>query len=299
MKKVILSSMIVCLFLVSFVLAADEVTLDRSQRLNFGHVMQIKDIEFDPPQLVPGQIGRIMLKIKNNGNFNIKDVRVQLGLPAQAAFLNDISKRKIPTIAAGGTIDLSYQIIILPTATESIYNVTITTDYLNHIGDERQDVDYFGLPIKGSPQIYAIIEDTEIHQGKLNGEVTITFVNNEVADLKFLTVELQETEDYSVISNSKEYIGDLDSDDFESADFHIQVNKKKGDIILPVRATYKDAFNNEFSEELKPILSLRTKKELGIAKSNTGTITTVVIILLIIGYYFYRRYKKKKKGKKG
>ncbi len=268
---------------------------DRENRINFGHVMVIDEIKMHPEFISPGENGTIKVKINNIANFELTDVRVKINLPEEIKFLNSVSKKKIGRIESGEILELEFDVISLPDADEGIYNATITVDYLNHIGDERQDNDEFGiLVIKGEPKIFAKIDNTEIYKGNNIGEVTVTFVNNNLANLKFLTVELLESNDYKILSSNKEYIGDLDSDDFESADFKLSVDTKKEEIPLKLKLTYRDALNQKYVEEVFANIKVLTAREMGITSSN-ALIIIIILILCFVGYYFYKRYKKKKR----
>jgi len=294
MKKEIkilgLFSVLIILLLVAQINALD---LERERRINFGHVMIIDEIKMQPEYIAPGENGTIKVTIRNNANFELTDVRMQLSLPEEIKFLNSVSKKKIGKIYANEVNVFTFNVISTPNADEGMYNATLTVDYLNHIGSERQDSDEFGiLVIKAEPKIFAKIDSSEIYKGNNIGEVSITFVNNNLANLKFLTVELLDSEDYKILSANKEYVGDLDSDDFESVDFKLKVDNKEV-IPLYLRLTYMDALNKEYSEEISLDLNILTAKEMGIS-SSSAPIVVIVIIFGVAIYYFYKRRKKKK-----
>lgn len=295
MKKEIKILSIFSIF-IFFLLVAQISALDdaRERRINFGHVMVIDSIKMNPEYIAPGEAGTITVKLRNNANENLYDVRVQLSLPEELKFLNSVSKNKIGLIYSNEVVDVTFDVISLPNADEGMYNATITVDYLNNIGDERQDSDEFGiLVIKSEPKIFAKIDSTEIYKGNSIGETTVTFVNNNLANLKFLTVELLESEDYKILSSNKEYVGDLDSDDFESVDFKLKVEDKKM-IPLELRLTYMDVLNKQYSEDIEVDLEVLSASELGVATNGTARIIALVIILAGIGFYFYKKHRKKK-----
>jgi hypothetical protein len=292
MKIIGLLGILIIFLVIAQVSALDE---DRERRINFGHVMIIDKITMDPEYIAPGEAGTVIVKIKNNANAELYDVRAQLNLPEEFKFLNRVSKIKIGKIYPNETIDMIFDVISTPNADEGMYNATITVDYVNHIGDERQDIDEFGiLVIKGEPKIFATVDSAQIYKGHNIGEVTLTFVNNNLADLKFLTVEILDSDDYKILSADKEYVGDLDSDDFESVDFKLKVDNKKI-IPLKLKLTYMDALNKEYSEEINVDFKILSAGELGIKSNNTAKIIFVVLVGGGIGYYFYKKHKKKKR----
>ena len=67
-------------------------------------------------------------------------------------------------------------------------------------------------------------------------------------DIKFLNVKLDKAEGYKVLSPYEVYIGNIDSDDYETADFKINVDKaSKEKVILPLTIEYNDANNQEYT----------------------------------------------------
>ena len=58
---------------------------------------------------------------------------------------------------------------------------------------------------------------------------------------------MKESEKYEIVSPAEVYVGNIDSDDYETADFKISLNKvKEKEVILPLSLEYKDANNNEY-----------------------------------------------------
>jgi len=294
MKKILLLSLILLLIVQISALYTEE-----DSKMDFGHVVRITDLNV--PELAPGESGILKVVLKNNANYHISDIRGTLNLPSQIQFLNDVSKVKIARIESGESEEMNFRILALPSSDEGIYEGVLEVDYVSHfgkgyinVGTDKQDNYTFGMIIKDTPNIFMQIEDTEVYKGEDSGEITLRFINNYPANVKFLTVELKESEDYEIISDSREYIGDLDSDDFESVKFRVKLKKEEA-ITLLVKLTYKDSMNNDYSDDLELGFEIRGAADLGKSAGN-GTFSTVlfIIILAIIIYYFYRRYRKKK-----
>ena len=60
--------------------------------------------------------------------------------------------------------------------------------------------------------------------------MTLKFVNKGIHDLKFLDVIIEEGEGYEVLSNKKDYIGDLDSDDYRTQETVVKVTDENAKI---------------------------------------------------------------------
>ena len=272
--------------------------VDNEYRLSFGHVILVSDLSTNPTTIEPGVPAIFSGAIKNTGDSSVNDIRVWLSLPSEIGFFNDVSQKKISRLLTDETGSIEFNLIALPGTSEGVYKANLTVDYLDHVGEERQDSYTISLIVKSKPKMFVQVEDSNVYKGNLLGEITLKFINNDVADIKFLTVELKESEDYEIISPKIVYIGDLDSDDFESIDYKIKSNKKSGEIFIPLKITYKDSLNNPLSDEMGAVLTLYDGTDLGKAQNNN--VRNAVIFLIVVGivYYFYRRWKRKKKREK-
>ncbi len=304
MKNKILG-LIVLSFVVLLVGQVNGLYIEESQTISLGHFMRVKDISMAPENIGPGDYGIINFNIKNNGNGVAEDVRVKLILPSEFKFYNDVDTVKISRLNSLEEKDVGFRIIALPSASEGVYSANLTIDYTSYfavnfanVGNEYQDNFVLGMVIKSEPNIFVEVDDSKIYKENKIGEISFKFVNHEIADVKFLTVELEESEDYEIISKPKEYIGDLDSDDYESVDFRLKVKKSKGEISFPLKIDYKDFMNDDYSDKIIATMTLRSAKELGIEKSNTTMYLVVIVVLGVIGGFVYKRYKGYKRKKK-
>jgi hypothetical protein len=300
--KIGLLVFVVCLVTFSLMMKVSASVDSFATKIDSGYVLIIDKIEMQPEFIAPGQSGVIKVILSNNAGFELNDVMVQINLPSEIKSLNSINKKKINKIGAGETVFAEFSVISLPNAAEGMYNATISTNYLSSISSGVQpslmlfqESNAFGiLVIKSTPKIFTKVDTMEIYQGSDTGKITATFVNNNLANLKFLTVELLDSSDYKVLSPNKEYIGSLDSDDFQSVDFNIKINQEKA-VLLKFKISYMDSLNKEYSEEVETPLKILSAAEIGKAKSNTSTIVVLVLIIAIAAYYFYKKYQRKKK----
>ena len=285
---------VMTIFLIGSVNALD---FDNQERLNFGHVIVVDGLETQPSTIEPGVASLFRATLENTGSEFVKDFRVELKLPDEIGFFNDVSKKKISKLNSGDFGEIEFNIIALPGISEGIYQANLSVDYVNHIGEERNDEYVISVIVKSKPKMYVQIEESDVYIGKNLGEITIKFVNNDVADIKFLTVELMESERYEILSPKKVYVGDLDSDDFESVDYRIKV-KGRDEILVPLKITYKDAMNNPVSDEVAAVLTLHSGKDLGKVKSTTTRNVIIGLVVVGVSWWFYRRWKRKKKREK-
>jgi hypothetical protein len=292
---------LILLSLITVVLVTQISALDteRKDRLDFGYVLNVENISVQPENIAPGGEGILTITLENKASFPLYDIRAQLTLPAGIALLEDISTRKIPQMNAGESEVLRYKIISFPKTPEGVYTSSFSVNYLNHVATEREENNSFSIVVKGNPKIFAEIEKSDIYSGNEIGDVSINFVNNEVANIKFFTVELQNSPDYEILSSNKKYVGDLDSNDFQSADFKLNVKKDVREVKLPIKVYYKDTFNKDYEENINLDLMVKTSQELGIKSNATAYYIFGGIVVLIVIFFVVRSFRNKRKYNKG
>ncbi len=289
MKEKIFVSLIILVLVLTTVSALDA---DRTQKLRFGHVLYMSNITTTPENVAPGSQAVISFNIENTALDNLSDIRVSLDLPAEIATYYDITTKKIARMSSGENINLQFNIIVLPNTEEGVYKVPVNLDYLNSIGDERNEDENISIIVKSTPKLYAEIKSTEVYDGNSLGNVAVRIVNNNVGNIKFLTVRLENSKDYEIISSNSEYVGDLNSDDYSDVTFKIRAKSDDENITLPLVLTYKDSLNQDYNEKINVTLKMLSASELGIKKSKAGWVL-LIIIIGVGGYIYYRKYKAK------
>ena len=122
-------------------------------------------------------------------------------------------------------------------------------------------------------------------------------INSGLADVKFVYLSVGNVKGIKFISEKEQYIGDIDSDDFDSVEFSAYINVDSSDTInLPISLKFRDATNKEFTKNKNitlKIYSLKEAQKLGLVKKPSYT-TYFIIGILVLGYFGYRIRKKKK-----
>lgn len=299
-KKILFLLMLVLIFSISFIsfVSAEDIRYEILEKLGHGHVLYISEVGTNPYPIPAGSSAVLSFNIKNMGDSKVKDIRLTLSLPKQFTTLNDITIKKLAELNAGESRKIEFDIMALPDVDEGVYETSIYSEYVNPVGTDINENVSIGLALSGDPSIFIKIKNSEIHATNKMGEITLEFVNNDISNIKFLTVELEESEDYEILSPNKEYIGDLDSDDVEGADFRLKITTNKKEIELPLSLTYRDSLNREYNQKLNVMLPIRSAGELGIKQDYTLVIFIVIAIAIVVAFILYKKWKRKKNAKR-
>ncbi|MFH0874940.1 MAG: hypothetical protein V1859_03320 [archaeon] len=278
----------------------------------------IDSVESVPAKLVPGDSAKIKITIKNMADSVMEDVSLKfdLGLstvtlPATISALSlydqvpfapqkSATEQKVRLLSPGATHVFTYDILTYPDATPKVYKIPVQIKYRDELSNEITKNDIVGLIVGSEPDLQVTIDKTTLTKLKASGEVYIKFVNKGLENVKFLNVMLEKSDAFDLLSSNTYYIGNVDSDDYETSDFKIYVKsdmKASGDISikLPVVYEYKDSNNNIYSKKTELDVILYDQNKLGGSNGMNPFGIIIIAVVLVIGFIFIKRRNSKKK----
>lgn len=252
-------------------------------------IVSIDRIEITPEQVAPGSVTSISISIMNNADNSIRDVKIAMpleGLPF--ATVNSLSEKRIKRINTGKGYEFKFDVIVDPNAASAVYKIPLGLSYYDDANNFFTKNSTFGMLVGAKPLYQMDIENIDSHQTNKAANVVVSLSNIGPSDIKYATIKVLPSENYEIISQDRRYIGNLEPDDFETAEFQLYV-KKKGNLKLELN--YKDSYLHEYNamEELElPIFSKGTAVKYGIAKQNGafGQIVQLAVILILIAVIY-------------
>ncbi len=277
--------------------------------------LTITSVSTSPDEIAPGETAIIKIEIENDGEEDIEDVSVSLVFREliRDSFGNIVSVSEIPFAPYDSSSEVSFdeirenkdkiaefKIIALSDAETRIYKIPLEISYRED-NETKTKNSLISITVSSEPIIGVSVEDGLLLKGKEN-EISVKVINKGLSDIKFLEVEIGSSTYFSMLSQKNVYIGNIDSDDFDSADFKIFFKENAPNLVnLPVSVTYKDALNNKYEEDFNLQTNVYTRKkaiELGLLEQSRTTTYVGVVVVLVIGYIVYRKIKKRRKMKK-
>lgn len=267
--------------------------------LSLASALTIKSVSSNPEEISPGSNAKVTIEIENNVGEDLENIAVILDL-SQVPFApyKSSAEKIIEEINEGDTEKVSLELIALSEAKAGIYKIPVSINY--NLDDAKVvKTNFIALTINAEPEIELSSEDTII-KGE-NNEINIQITNRGLAEIKFLGIEVGPTAGIKIIGQNKAYIGEVDSDDFDSAKFNVFIYKNsKSTINLPVNLTYKDATNKIKTETqvLKINAYSRSEaEELGLVKKDGKSFYIIFLLVIVIAFVIYRKLKKRRKRK--
>ena len=262
--------------------------------ISFANAISI--VSVSSSRITPGGTGSIDVEIENNLDQDATDISFLLDLTNTPFTPVDTSETFLEELEEGDDDQLTFRIKATNSLTPGDYQIPYTLTYTID-EDEKERKGSVGIIVEGNSDL-AFTISTETPVIGSQGKIDLKIINKGFGEAKFLTVSAV-SEGYTLLSDSSVYIGNVDSDDFETASFDVLFTDK--DAFFTAIVQYKDFNNNPVTKNVVLPLNLYTQQEaidLGIIqKSNVGLYVTIAVILLII-WLIYRSLRKRSRLKK-
>lgn len=265
-------------------------------------ILSVDDVSVDKDMLEPGSSSVVKIKVSNKADSILQDVKARLelgGLPF--APVGSTNEKSIYKIDAKENYEFDFKILVNPEAKSGVYQVPLKIAYSDDLGKNYIRNGTIGLIIGAKPDLSVTLDSYGVFESIGSGQIVFKVVNKGVTDIKFMNVKLIAGEGYTILSSDESYLGNIDSDDYETADFKLFIKKsKKKEIMLPFVLEYKDANNNNFKEKVElplKVYSTSEAKKLGLIKGNGKVGFVIIIVVVIAGLLVYRKWRKARKKK--
>ncbi|MFH1511707.1 MAG: COG1361 S-layer family protein [Candidatus Woesearchaeota archaeon] len=276
-------------------------------------ILSVESVTTVPEKVCPGGDVTLGIDLKNLADSLIKDIKVKLVLMKLLQTATSVSYQELPfsptgstnektwpMLDSGETANLQFRLLADPDTKAAIYKLPLLVSYSDQLGTNYTKELITSIKICEDPDYVFGIDSSTLYKVDSKGTVNVKFVNKGRTDLKFIYLQLAESDNYDIMSSKDIYLGNIDSDDYETAQFDLYLKKEKnGNVVLPFTLEYRDAHNEKFSKQVDLELVLYSEsqaEELGLKESNStvGIVITVVIVIVGLGVYMFFRRKKKK-----
>jgi hypothetical protein len=260
----------------------------------------IDSIEQKPQIVEPGNSAQIIFHLTNYGETAMNDVTVSIDLKSAEIPLvpdGEMASKRIKMLKSGETNTITFNIKADPKAKSQLYKVPITLKYYDILKNSFTKSDVLGIEIGSKPSLMVSLEKSEVYAPDSTGNIIIDIVNKGETDMKFLSITFLDSSDYTILEGQEQYIGNLDSDDFDTATLKLHLSKNSSSFKVPIVLEYKDALGNSYKENREveiPIYSKIQALQFGLEKKSNTLGTIIVIVVVVLGFFTYKIFKRKK-----
>ena len=254
-------------------------------------VVLLDKVEVIPERTQAGQEARVHVTIANLADSAVDDVRVSVDLKdLPFATVGSAGEKAIKKLLAGESQEIIFQLVVDGTAPSKVHRIPLKVTYANREGKKYETQTNFGLIVDNPPQFIINVDETKVYQPKKKGNVVLSFSNIGKSDINFVVLTLLPSPAYTILSPPTSYLGNLESDDYETATFEVfEEEGKKKDVKLLIQTTFKDSYNEEYVVEQEIPVAVYSPGEiqrygLGAKQSNWGVWILIIAILTVVYY---------------
>jgi|AntDeeMinimDraft_6_1070357.scaffolds.fasta_scaffold00151_26 hypothetical protein len=267
-------------------------TLDLSVRTDDRSLI-INNLEF-PQRVEPGSTGYMTLTLQNLANSQFRNIDVSLDVSEIPIAPRQTSRKRITSIEGGNSRDVRFRLDVDGDAENQLYKLPIQINYQNQAGQELSVTETTGVNVGGFPNIDVGVDESDIRTSGTRGTVTFRILNKGEGQARFVGVQLEESDQYEIISEDSIYLGSMIADDYQTAEFDIYVNEDTENLQMPVKVEYRDGDGDRISN-FNVTRELYTSSELskyGISQSSSLLVPGIIVVVLVLGGIYYWRRKK-------
>ena len=258
--------------------------------------LTITSVDF-PEKVGPGTSSTMGLTLQNQADSYLKNIDAGLELSSEDLpfITSETTRKRIQKIAPGEKREVSFRLAVDERADNGVYKLPITLDYENEAGTAFSKEELTGVVVGGDSRIEVGLNSRELETAGTSGTITLRIVNRGEGRAKFSELTVGGSEDYEILSSRSIYIGNIDSDDYQTAEMDMYVHDGVESIELPVTLTYRNS-EGEMIEEVQDVeVELYTSDQLSkYTSAGGGSIWMYVIIGLAVagGIYYWRKRKR-------
>jgi len=194
----------------------------------------------------PGSTGYMTLTLQNLANSQFRNIDVSLDVSEIPIAPRQTSRKRITSIEGGNSRDVRFRLDVDGDAENQLYKLPIQINYQNQAGQELSVTETTGVNVGGFPNIDVGVDESDIRTSGTRGTVTFRILNKGEGQARFVGVQLEESDQYEIISEDSIYLGSMIADDYQTAEFDIYVNEDTENLQMPVKVEYRDGDGDRF-----------------------------------------------------
>jgi len=262
--------------------------------INLASAVSVSNIQAST--IFPGESTYVSITLENNLDDTVEKLSISLVLDKTPFITIGSSEKSIDELKENRQRNFEFQIKAPNDIKPGNYNIPYSISYnLNDQLEQKQGT--FGITVDAKTELSfsGEVEDNIVGE---KGKVSLKVINNGLADLRFVSVKLVPV-GFTLTSPDEVYIGTVNSDDFETANFDViftDNNAKLSSIV-----TYRDFNNNVRSEVVDIPLNIYTREkalELGLINKSYTWIYAIIVLAVLVLWFVYRKIKKRRRVKK-
>lgn len=256
--------------------------------------VNIASVVSNPATIRPGQKATLTVSIDSESPNYLRDFKISLGVGSDSlpfAVIGGTNEKLVSEIAPYQSTNFSFDLMAYPSSAAGVYKLPITITYTDKLGRSYSINQSSGLVVGSQPNLEIAAESSEVTRAGTTGKVIFRVMNRGLVNVKTLRIEISPSRDYVLLSSPSQFIGSINADDFETAEFRIHVSENAtGPLVMNAKMYYSDTSNSEFTSAATATLPLFSQVEAiqyGLEKIPDNTLMYIILLLVVL-YLLYK-----------
>ena len=254
-------------------------------------ILAVSEVDF-PENVAPGSENEMSITLENLADGQLKNIEADLDLTDIPVAASESASRVVTSVSSDESRSVLFSLDVDEAAENGVYKVPVDISYENEAGNEFTRMTTVGVVVGGSPQLEAGLNsvENELTPGSTS-TVTVRLVNRGRGTADFVKMDVEDSEDFKVLSPGSVYLGDMDPDDYQTADVRLHVSQDAENISLPVEISYRGVTGENVDTQNVdvPVYTSEQLQRYGLASGGSPLPLVVVLILVVGGIYYWRR----------
>lgn len=253
----------------------------------------IEDVTYYPGELKP-----FTLTLSNTNAISLQNIRLTLfdsnsdeisstqvpntiNTDSDAFFITQSTNAKrVQSINSNDEVEVSFNLGVSPNAQIRPYQIPLKIEYEDTLGNSYTEEIEFSILVNSEQNVYLTLDRIS------NEQVIFGIANPGPGVVKGALVSLYSQDNEKI---SSQYLGDLNSDDFQTIQFDTNSLNTNSSQNVKLVVEFSDGFYNPKTIEEDFTLDFNPN-----AQNSNSYVSTIIILLVIglIGYYIYHKRKK-------
>ncbi len=259
------------------------------------NILSVKDVNFTD-YMAPGETREMKITLENMADAQLKNIQAKFDIADDTpVIVSGSSNRNIREIDPGNTVEITYRLSADEAADNGVYRLPFELSYENEAGTEFERETTIGTVIGGLPQLETDLNsENRLSQG-ITDTVTVRIVNRGEGRARFTQIVVKDGDGYNLLSPETTYIGNMDPDDFQTAEYQINVEGDAETISMPVDIQYKteDGLRTETQTIEADVYSQQELRQLGLRSGNRLLPVGIAAVIILAGIWYWRRRRKR------
>lgn len=276
--------------------AGDDITTTKKipvEIRNDDAVLAVDEVHF-PDQVAAGEQATMTLQLHNYADSQLNNVEASIDLTDLPVATAGTTRNTVDSLAPGETANTSFRLTVDQDAENGVQKLPVTLSYENEAGTAFEKETSTGMVIGGAPQLELGLNQRDIQVAGSTGSVTLRIVNRGDGTARFVELDMLEQEGVELLSPESIYLGNMDPDDYQTAEFQIHADASVQELMLRGNLSYRSSGENiqQVQEVPVKLYGQSEAQQYGLIGGGSSLPLIVVAALAIVGGVVYWRRRR-------